>query len=63
MGSTFDWLYTAEMSEILEALDIVGVDSERMMAQKTMSERMVLVVGETENLDDEPAPAAGQVAV
>ena len=63
MGLTFDSLYTAEIFEIQEALDTVGGDPEGMMAQKTMTVRVVLMIKDTENLDNGLDAAAGQPAV
>ena len=63
MGLTFHSLYTAEIFEILEALDTVGGDPEDMMAQKTMTVRVVLMIENTEDLDNGLDMAAGQLAV
>ena len=61
----FDWVYTAEVIEILETLDLVGFDWERIekVAQKMMPARVVLIVEDTENLDDALTTTTAQVAV
>ena len=63
MGLTFDLLYTAEILEMPEALDTLGGDPEGMKVQKTMTVRVVLVIEDTEDLDNGLDAAAGQVAV
>ena len=63
MDLTFDSLCTTEIFEVLEALDTVGADPEGMMAQNTMTVRVVLMIEDTEDLNNGLDTTAGQVAV
>ena len=67
MGLKLDSMYTAKILQILEALDTVVGDPEGMMAQKMMAVRVVLMIEDTEDLDNELDngldTVTGQVAV
>ena len=52
-----------EVFEILEALDTVGGDPECVTARKAMTVRVVLMIEDTEDLNNGLDTAAGQVAV